>query len=135
MIPYINTGDKEISFDGTISVLINDSDKKESLMGPVQVKGTVVDNFHDSVRPYSLEMAHYKNFLNSFDFKKISSLRGDSRDQIKASASSVNRLNVKMELRVSKNTLSRSTLRILPSCIHPSLVQMRTLWFMHRMQL
>ncbi|MDQ0896219.1 MULTISPECIES: DUF4365 domain-containing protein [unclassified Paenibacillus] len=63
----IPVGDKGISFDGSISVFRDGSEKKESLVGivPVQVKGNTVDHFHEENRSFSLEMAHYRNYLNS----------------------------------------------------------------------
>ena len=67
LVPNIPVGDKGISFDGAISVFADGLEKKESLVGtvPVQVKGNFVENFHDKPRSYSLDMAHYRNYLNS----------------------------------------------------------------------
>ncbi|QYK68287.1 DUF4365 domain-containing protein [Paenibacillus sp. S02] len=67
LVPNIPVGDKGISFDGNISVFTDGSEKKESLLGivPVQVKGTEVAHFHKGVRSFSLDMGHYRNYLNS----------------------------------------------------------------------
>ncbi|KJD37373.1 hypothetical protein QD46_25230 [Paenibacillus polymyxa] len=67
LVPNIPVGDKGISFDGNISVFTDSSEKKESLFGivPVQVKGTEVAHFHKGVRSFSLDMGHYRNYLNS----------------------------------------------------------------------
>ncbi|MNW43876.1 hypothetical protein D3C74_210880 [compost metagenome] len=66
LVPDIPVGDKGISFDGNISVFIDASEKKESLIGivPVQVKGTEVTRFHKHKRTYSLDLVHYRNYLN-----------------------------------------------------------------------
>lgn len=62
----IPVGDKGVSFDGTISVFRDRSEKKESLVGilPVQVKGTEVEDFTEGTRTFPLELAHYNNYLN-----------------------------------------------------------------------
>ncbi|MCM3130574.1 hypothetical protein PUW24_00655 (plasmid) [Paenibacillus urinalis] len=67
LIPDIPVGDKGISFDGHISVMEDDSETKESLIGrvPVQVKGTEVEHFTEGVRSFSFELADYRNFFNS----------------------------------------------------------------------
>lgn len=67
LIANIPEGDKGISFDGSIDVFIDDSEKTESLLGsiPVQVKGTHVKKFSEGIRSYSLKLSHYQNFYNS----------------------------------------------------------------------
>lgn len=67
LTPNIPVGDKGISFDGDIEVMMDGSERKESLLGkvPVQVKGTFVKKFTEGKRTFSLEIAHYKNFYSS----------------------------------------------------------------------
>ncbi|MFE6139603.1 hypothetical protein [Bacillus sp. NPDC057893] len=65
--PNIPEGDKGISFDGDIEVFKDLSESVESLMGkvPVQVKGTLVEEFTTGPRKFRIEMEHLKNYLNS----------------------------------------------------------------------
>lgn len=65
LIPDIPVGDKGISFDGHISVMKDDSETKESLIGrvPVQVKGTEIEHFTEGIRSFSFELADYRNFF------------------------------------------------------------------------
>ncbi|CAH2464430.1 MULTISPECIES: DUF4365 domain-containing protein [Bacillus cereus group] len=65
--PNIPDGDKGISFDGDIEVFKDLSESVESLIGkvPVQVKGTLVEEFTTGTRKFRIEMEHLKNYLNS----------------------------------------------------------------------
>ncbi|GKS12892.1 hypothetical protein YDYSY3_38920 [Paenibacillus chitinolyticus] len=67
LVPDIPVGDKEISFDGKITVFHDDSERKESFKGniSVQVKGTQVDQFSDGRRTFSPSMAHLQNFFKN----------------------------------------------------------------------
>ncbi|MFB5269577.1 DUF4365 domain-containing protein [Paenibacillus enshidis] len=67
LIPEISVGDKGISFDGHISVMSDDTETKESLIGrvPVQVKGTEVEEFCEGLITFSFDIADYRNFLSS----------------------------------------------------------------------
>ncbi|MGH0692415.1 DUF4365 domain-containing protein [Bacillus cereus] len=65
--PNIPEGDKGISFDGDIEVFKDLSESVESLIGkvPVQVKGTLVEEFTTGPRKFRIEMEHLKNYLDS----------------------------------------------------------------------
>lgn len=82
--PNIPDGDKGISFDGDIEVFKDFSESVESLIGkvPVQVKGTLVEEFTTGPRKFRIDMEHLKNYLNSqgvlyfvVEIKKMENLR------------------------------------------------------------
>lgn len=60
----IPVGDKAPSFDGSITVFEDNSEKAESYINevPVQVKGTQVTGFSEKTRKFRLNMKHYNNF-------------------------------------------------------------------------
>lgn len=60
----IPVGDKAPSFDGSITLFKDGSEKAESYLNevPVQVKGTQVQNFSRKTKTFKLSMTHYKNF-------------------------------------------------------------------------
>lgn len=60
----IPVGDKAPSFDGSITIFKDNSDKAESYINevPVQVKGTQVTRFSEKTRTFSLNTTHYENF-------------------------------------------------------------------------
>jgi len=64
LISNIQVGDKAISFDGDITVLSDDSEKKESYLGvvPVQLKGTRVETFSTGKRKFTFTKADLMNF-------------------------------------------------------------------------
>lgn len=73
METYINTNDREPSWDGNIYMYndyckLNESHKKEDLIGriPVQVKGTLVKSLSDTkIRTnYKVELSDLRNYLN-----------------------------------------------------------------------
>lgn len=63
--PYINTGDKEPSWDGNIYVYNHISCCKANLKGrvPVQVKGKKVKSISRNTISYSVQIADLKNYL------------------------------------------------------------------------
>lgn len=65
--PNIQVGDKTVSFDGDIEVFKDLSESVEALIGkvPVQVKGTLVEEFNSKTLKYPIQMRHLKNYLNS----------------------------------------------------------------------
>ncbi|WDV09402.1 hypothetical protein [Lysinibacillus irui] len=67
LAPNIPIGDKGISFDGHIDVMINASEERTAFLGkvPIQVKGKEVEKFSKGVRNYSLNMDHYINFYKN----------------------------------------------------------------------
>jgi hypothetical protein len=64
--PFINSGDKEPSWDGHIYVYKNKKQSKDNLKAcvPVQVKGKKCDNISVSKFSYSVEISDLKNYLN-----------------------------------------------------------------------
>ncbi|MCR8861010.1 DUF4365 domain-containing protein [Bacillus pseudomycoides] len=63
----IPVGDKGISFDGDIEVFKDDSESVGSLIGkvPVQVKGTLVQEFTNGMRTFPMRLDHFQNYYNS----------------------------------------------------------------------
>ncbi|QWF73544.1 hypothetical protein KFF76_15000 [Bacillus subtilis] len=66
LVSKINSGDKDISFDGEIQLYSSSIHTTETFEESVrvQVKGTGVEEFSESRTTHSLELKHYKNYLN-----------------------------------------------------------------------
>lgn len=66
LVSKINAGDKEISFDGEIQLYNSAAHTKGTFeeIVRVQVKSTGVEEFSERKTTYSLELEHYKNYLN-----------------------------------------------------------------------
>ncbi|MGC2881693.1 DUF4365 domain-containing protein [Bacillus subtilis] len=66
LVSKINAGDKEISFDGEIQLYNSAAHTKGTFeeIVKVQVKGTGVEEFSERKTTFSLELEHYKNYLN-----------------------------------------------------------------------
>ena len=64
--PFIATGDKEPSYDGTVYIHDGSNKKKENLKQVrVQVKGKENDDFLQKEIKYSIEIAHLNNYRNN----------------------------------------------------------------------
>ncbi|MEC1540939.1 DUF4365 domain-containing protein [Bacillus subtilis] len=70
LVSKINAGDKEISFDGEIQLYNSAAHTKGTFeeIVKVQVKGTGVEEFSERKTTFSLELEHYKNYLNCGGF-------------------------------------------------------------------
>ena len=63
---YLDNNDKTPSWDGTIYIFKNSKRTKDNLAGiiPVQIKGHENKDFSKDTIPYSIEIAHLRNYLN-----------------------------------------------------------------------